>query len=239
MTSAPPRQAARRRLWFFDFYRSAVGKKWVMAVTGLLLIAYIVAHAVGNLKMYIGPESIDAYGESLRDLGGHLVPRTHLLWIMRFGLIAATALHLHAAITLTLLNRRSQPDKYEQRHYAAADYASRTMIYGGLIIAAFVVFHLADLTWGVEAANPDFVRGAVYSNLVASFSRLPVAIFYIVANLLLGLHLYHGAWSMFQSVGANNPRFNQWRRWFAWGLAGAVTAINVSFPIAVQAGIVG
>jgi succinate dehydrogenase / fumarate reductase cytochrome b subunit len=79
----------------------------------------------------------------------------------------------------------------------------------------------------------------VYSNLVASFSRLPVAIFYIVANLLLGLHLYHGAWSMFQSVGINNPRFNQWRRWFAWGLAGAVTIINVSFPIAVLAGIVG
>jgi succinate dehydrogenase / fumarate reductase cytochrome b subunit len=239
VTSAPGEQVVKRRLWFLEFYRSAVGKKWVMAVTGVILIAYIVAHAVGNLKMYIGPASIDAYGEALRDLGGHLAPRTHLLWAMRIGLIVVTVLHFYAAISLALLNRRSRPAKYDKRHYAAADYASRTMIYGGLIIAAFVVFHLADLTWGVEAANPDFVRGAVYSNLVASFSRLPVAIFYIVANLLLGLHLYHGAWSMFQSVGINNPRFNQWRRWFAWGLAGAVTIINVSFPIAVLAGIVG
>jgi succinate dehydrogenase / fumarate reductase cytochrome b subunit len=194
---------------------------------------------IGNLKMYIGPESIDAYGESLRDLGGHLVPRTHLLWAMRIGLLAATGLHLHSATTLALLNRRNRPDRYDERHYAAAGYASRTMIWGGLIIAAFVIFHLADLTWGVEVANPEFTRGAVYDNLVASFSRLPVALFYIVANLLLGLHLYHGAWSMFQSVGANNPRFNPWRRWFAWGIAGLITIGNLSFPIAVQIGIVG
>ena len=101
------------------------------------------------------------------------------------------------------------------------------MIYGGVIIAAFVVFHLADLTLGVEAANPDFVRGLPYENLVASFSRLPVAIFYIVANLLLGVHLYHGAWSMFQSVGVNNPRFNQWRRWFAYGVSAVIVIGNV------------
>jgi succinate dehydrogenase / fumarate reductase cytochrome b subunit len=233
------RRPVARRLWFLEFYRSAIGKKWVMAVTGLILILYLFAHMVGNLKMYLGPESIDSYGEALRDLGGHLLPRTHLLWIMRIGLLAATVLHLHSAITLTLLNRRSRPDRYDERHYAAATYASRTMIWGGVIIAAFVVFHLADLTWGFEAANPEFVRGAVYDNLVASFSRLPVAAFYVVANLMLGMHLYHGAWSMFQSVGINHPRFNPWRRWLAWAVAGVITTGNVSFPIAVQLGIVG
>jgi succinate dehydrogenase / fumarate reductase cytochrome b subunit len=226
----------RRRLWFLEFYRSAVGKKWVMAVTGVILIGYIVAHMVGNLKMYLGPEEINAYGESLRELGGHLVPHTHLLWVMRIGLLAATALHLHSATTLTLLNRRNRPDKYDERHYAAANYASRTMIWGGIIVAAFVIFHLMDLTWGWGGA--EFVRGDPYANLVASFSRLPVAIFYIVANLLLGVHLYHGAWSMFQSLGVNNPRFNQWRRWLAYGLSGAVVIGNVSFPIAVLTGII-
>jgi len=227
----------RRRLWFFEFYRSAVGKKWVMAATGLILIGYLLAHMVGNLKMYISAESINVYGESLRELGGHLVPRTHLLWLMRFALLAATLLHLHSATTLTLLNRRSRPAKYDQRHYAAANYASRTMIWGGVIIAAFVVFHLADLTWGLGGA--EFTRGMPYENLVASFSRLPVAIFYIVANLLLGVHLYHGALSMFQSVGINNPRFNQWRHWFAYGVSSVIVIGNISFPIAVQAGIVG
>jgi succinate dehydrogenase / fumarate reductase cytochrome b subunit len=227
----------RRRFWFFEFYRSAVGKKWVMAVTGLILIGYLLAHMVGNLKMYLSPEAINAYGESLRDLGGHLVPRTHLLWIMRIGLAAATYFHLHSAATLTLLNRRSRPDKYDERHYAAANYASRTMIWGGVIIAAFVVFHLADLTWGWGGA--EFVRGMPYQNMVASFSRLPVALFYIIANLLLGVHLYHGAWSLFQSIGINNPRFNEWRRWFAYGISAVIVIGNISFPIAVQAGIVG
>lgn len=231
------RPLQRRRLWFFEFYRSAVGKKWVMAVTGIVLIGYVVAHMIGNLKMYIGPEEINEYGESLRDLGGHLIPRTHLLWMLRFGLIGAVLLHLHAAYTLSLLNWKSRPDGYDRRHYAAANYASRTMVWGGLIILAFVVFHLFDLTWG--AANPDFVRGDVYGNLVASFERVPVAAFYVVANVLLGIHIYHGAWSMFQSLGVSHPRFNQWRRWLAYGLAGVIVIGNVSFPVAVQLGIVG
>lgn len=227
----------KRRLWFFEFYRSAVGKKWVMAVTGLILIGYLLAHMIGNLKIYISAEAVNTYGESLRDLGGHLVPRTHLLWLMRFALLGATGLHLYSATTLTLLNRRSRPAKYDARHYAAANYASRTMIWGGVIVASFLVFHLMDLTWGNGGA--EFVRGYPYQNLVASFSRPAVAIFYIVANFLLGVHLYHGAWSMFQSIGVNNPRFNQWRRWFAYGVSAVIAAGNISFPLAVLFGIVG
>ena len=227
----------KRRLWFFEFYRSAVGKKWVMAVTGLILIGYLLAHMIGNLKIYISAEAVNTYGESLRDLGGHLVPRGHLLWLMRFALLGATVLHLHSATTLTLLNWRSRPSKYDERHYAAANYASRTMIWGGAIVASFVIFHLADLTWGYGGAA--FEHGKPFENMVASFSRPAVAIFYIVANFLLGVHLYHGAWSMFQSIGVNNPRFNQWRRWFAYGVSAVIAAGNISFPLAVLFGIVG
>jgi succinate dehydrogenase / fumarate reductase cytochrome b subunit len=106
------------------------------------------------------------------------------------------------------------------------------MVWGGIIIAAFVVFHLMDLTWGSGGAA--FERGNPYDNVIASFSRVPVAVFYIVANILLGVHLYHGAWSMFQSVGVNNPRFNRWRRWFAYAVAGVIVVGNISFPLAVQ-----
>jgi succinate dehydrogenase / fumarate reductase cytochrome b subunit len=218
-----------------------VGKKWVMAVTGMVLLGYILAHMLGNLKVYIGPESIDSYGEALRDLGGHLVPRTNLLWLMRIGLTAAFGLHVHAAYTLTILNRQRRPVRYEsQREYLVASYASRTMIWTGTIVLLFLVFHLADLTWGTEpAATGEFVRGAVYDNMVATFSRWPVSLFYIVANLALGVHIFHGVWSMFQSVGVNNPRFNRWRRHLASGFTIVVIGGNLTFPLAVLTGIIG
>jgi succinate dehydrogenase / fumarate reductase cytochrome b subunit len=209
-----------------------------MALSGMALLAYIVAHLLGNLKVYLGPAEINAYGEALRDLGDHIVPRTHLLWIMRFGLTAAFAIHVHAAFSLTLENRRKGGEvRYQtQREYLVANYASRTMIWSGIIVLLFLAYHLADLTWGVT--NPDFIRGDIYHNMVASFSRVPVAALYIVANVALGFHIFHGAWSMFQSIGANNPRFNHWRLWLARGLATAVVFGNVLFPIMVLVGVV-
>src|SRR5690606_4592061 len=125
-----------------------------------------------------------------------------------------------------------------KRDYIAADWASRTMLWTGPIILLFILFHLADLTWGVEAANPDFEAGAVYQNVIASFSRWPVSAFYIFANLALGIHIYHGAWSLFQSLGVNNPQINQGRRIFAALFALVIIAGNVSFPLAVLMGIV-
>jgi len=229
--------AAKRRLWIFEFYSSAIAKKWTMAVTGIILIGFIVFHMVGNLKIFLGEEALNQYSEFLRDVGEPVVPRTNLLWMVRMVLLVATGLHLHAAISLTRLNRRAAPEAYQgPRSYAAASYASRTMLWGGVIILLFVLFHLADLTWGT--ANPDFVRGEVYDNVVASFSRWPVAGFYILANLALGLHLYHGAWSLFQSLGWSHPRFNRWRVWLAQSLALGVTAGNISFPIAVMTGLI-
>ena len=152
-------------------------------------------------------------------------------------LIAALLLHLHAAYSLTVMNRRARPVGYQSpRDYVVANFASRTMRWTGIIVLLFLFWHLADFTWGWF--NPDFVRGAVYRNVDASLSRLPVAILYIVANIALGIHLFHGTWSLFQSMGWNSPRFNAWRRGLATGLATIVVVGNVSFPIAVQAGIV-
>jgi succinate dehydrogenase / fumarate reductase cytochrome b subunit len=156
---------------------------------------------------------------------------------MRPALFLAFVFHIHAAAGLTLMNRRAHGPGYVQaRDWKAANAASRSMRYTGVIIVLFVLFHLADLTWGF--ANPDYVRGDVYRNFVATFSRTPVAIVYIVANLALCLHLFHGAWSMFQSLGLNNPRWNSWRRGFAVGFAVVVGVMNLSFPISVMTGIV-
>ncbi len=229
---------ARKLPWILELYRSDVAKKWIMAISGVILLGYIAAHMMGNMKIYFGPEEINHYGEALRELGGDLVPKTHLLWIMRIGLTAAFAVHIHAAYSLTRKNLQARGRvRYDvPREYLAANYASRTMRWSGVIVLLFVVFHLADLTWG--NANPEFVRGEVYDNLIASFERTPVAIVYIVANLALGLHILHGVWSLFQSIGANNRVYNKWRRYLAWGFTAVIVVGNLSFPIAIQLGII-
>jgi succinate dehydrogenase / fumarate reductase cytochrome b subunit len=224
----------RRAPWPVEFYRSAVGKKWVMALTGIAIMGFVFFHAVGNLKVYLGAEDFNHYGEFLRELLVPLLPRTVFLWLMRSGLIVAFVFHIHSAYSLTRMNRRARGGGYEQsRDYQAATIASRTMRWTGVIIALFLLFHLADLTWGT--VNPDYVRGDVYRNFLATFSRPGVAAIYIVANLALAIHLFHGAWSMFQSLGLNNPKWNSWRRSFAIGFATLIGVINISFPIAVQA----
>ncbi len=227
----------RRAPFFVRFYSSAIGKKWAMAVSGIVLLLFVLGHMIGNLKVYLGPEHMDSYAEWLRDFGEPAFPRTVILWIVRTVLIAAFAVHIHAAYSLTRLNREARPTRYQSpRDYVAANWASRTMRWTGVIVGLFVVFHLFDLTWG--QANPDFVRGDAYGNLVASFERWPVAIAYIVANVALGFHIYHGGWSLFQSIGWNNPRFNIWRRYFAGAFAAVVAGANVLFPIMVLAGVV-
>jgi succinate dehydrogenase / fumarate reductase cytochrome b subunit len=236
---APVHPKSRRPApWPVEFYRSAVGKKWVMAVTGILLMGYVFFHMLGNLKVYLGAEDLNHYGEWLRDLLVPFFPRTVTLWLLRIGLIAAFVFHIHAAYGLTRINRQARAAGcyISKRDYQAANAASRSMRYTGVVILLFLIFHLADLTWGT--VNPDFVRGDVYRNLVASFERPAVSAIYIVANIALGLHLFHGAWSMFQSLGLNNPRWNSWRRGFAVGFAAIVTVGNLTFPIAALTGII-
>lgn len=234
----PVRRRRRWSNWLFDLYGTALGKKYVMAVTGIVLLGFVFFHMVGNLHVYEGPEQLNHYSEALREFGADLFGRTRVLWLVRSLLIVAFVFHIHAAWGLTRINRQARAvgGYREARDYVAADFASRTMRWTGVIVGLFVVFHLFDLTWG--QANPDFERGAVYDNLVASFERVPVAIAYVVANLALGLHVFHGAWSMFQSLGMNHPRFNHLRRAFAAGFAGLITVGNVAFPIMVLVGLV-
>jgi succinate dehydrogenase / fumarate reductase cytochrome b subunit len=149
-------------------------------------------------------------------------------------LLVAVVVHIHAAYALTQMNRRARPVKYvSKRDFAAADFASRTMRWTGIIVLLFVIFHLLDLTWG--PANPDFVENDPYHNVIESFQRIPVALVYVLANVALGVHLYHGAWSLFQSMGWTRP----WRREFATVFAALIVLGNVSFPIAVMIGAVG
>jgi succinate dehydrogenase / fumarate reductase cytochrome b subunit len=245
-TTATEAPTGRRRAPFFiEFYRSAVGKKWVMGITGVLLIGFVISHLVGNLKIWLGPEAgglyeIDEYGHTLRELFYPILPRHVALWAMRAGLIAVFALHLHAATSLTFMNRRARTVDYQgPRRYLVASYASRTMRWSGYIFLAYLVFHLADFTWGIAPAAPDgWVRGSIHDNFVYTFSRWPVTTFYVIANLLLGIHLFHGTWSMFQSLGINNPRFNKWRRWLAQGLSAVIVLGNISMPLGVAFGLI-
>ncbi len=233
----PPVRRAPRRLPFpLSLYQTAVGKKWVMALSGIVLLGYVLVHMIGNLHLYEGPTEVHEYAETLRDIGVDVLPRTWFLWALRFGLIAAFALHIHSAYTLKAMTLASNERYQGGRDYIAASYASRTMVWTGTIILLFLFFHLADLTWGW--ANPDYVRGDPYHNVVESMSNLPVALIYIAANIALAVHIYHGAWSIFQSLGVNNPRYNAARRVFAQGFAAVILVGNLSFPILVQADLI-
>ena len=239
-TAARPK---KRRPFLLDLYSTAVGKKYVMGATGIGMMGFVLFHMIGNLKMYLGAEDLNHYAKFLEELLVPIMPHGVVLWILRGGLITMLVLHLHAAWSLTRLNRKARPVKYQSsRDYQIANFASRSMRLTGIVVLAFIAWHLADLTFGTVNSmtgelGPDGHKD-VYSAVVHSFERVPVAIFYVVANILLGIHLFHGAWSIFQSFGWNNPRFNAWRRGFATAFAAVVVVGNVSFPIAVLAGIV-
>jgi succinate dehydrogenase / fumarate reductase cytochrome b subunit len=222
---------ARRLPWLLEIYRTGVGKKYAMAITGVIGMLFIVGHMVGNLKLFLQKGALDHYGEWLRYIGYPALPHTVFLWILRSVLIVALAIHVHAAWSLTQMNKRANAPYATERDYIAADFAGRTMRWTGIIVLAFLVFHLMDLSWGT--IDPHFIRGDVRHNMVESFRRIPVTIAYVVANLALGFHLWHGAWSLFQSLGVNNPRFKKWRVWFAWGFTALIVIGNLSFPIAI------
>ena len=211
------------------FLSSTIGLKIVMAVTGVILVGFILGHMVGNMLLYRGPEAINAYGRELREL-----LHGSAIWIARGTLLAAVLLHIWSAWALTLKNRQARPVAYKEWKAQDSTYASRTMRVSGLIILFFVIYHLMHLTIG--NAHPNFVEGDVYHNVVAGFQVWWVAAFYIAAQLALGLHLYHGLWSMFQSLGLNHPRYNRWRNIFAQVFALVVTLGNISFPVAVLTG---
>jgi succinate dehydrogenase / fumarate reductase cytochrome b subunit len=212
------------------FFASSIGKKVIMAVTGLGLFGFVVAHMLGNLQVYLGPEAINAYGEKLREY-------PPLLWGMRIGLLVLAALHVWSAYSLTRMNQQARPQGYRERANRSSTYASRTMRWSGVILLLFVIYHLMHFTLGTRAVHPQFVPGDVYHNFVTGFQNPLVSAAYIVAMLALGLHMYHGVWSMLQTVGLSHPRYNPWRRRFAALVTVVVIGANISFPVAVLTGV--
>jgi succinate dehydrogenase / fumarate reductase cytochrome b subunit len=219
-----------------NFYRSSIGKKILMALSGLILFGYVVAHMLGNLNLYRGAEAINSYAHFLRHTGTPLFGSHELLWAARIGLLVAVFVHILTAIQLAGENRAARPVPYIKQTRQASSYASRTMIWSGPLLAAFVIYHILHLTTG--SVHPSFRPDDVYSNLVNGFQVWYVSIFYIVAMLGLGYHMSHGVWSLFQSLGLNDTTSNRLIRRFALVITTLVVLVNISFPVSVMIGLV-
>ncbi len=219
-----------------NIYRSSAGKKIIMAVTGIIFFLYVFAHMLGNLKAFQGPDKFNHYAEFLREVGAPVLGHGQLLWIIRIVLLVAVAVHVLAALQLWRMSRRARPVAYGRRlEMAEATYASRTMRWGGVILFLFVFFHILHFTTG--SVHPDFVPGAAYQNLVVGFQAWPVAVAYMVAMAALGLHIYHGVWSGFQTLGVNHPGYNRYRRPFAAAIAAIIFLGFISVPVGVLTGV--
>jgi len=200
-----------------------------MAVTGVVLFGFVLGHMIGNLQIYLGPEVLDAYAHKLQSLGP-------ALWGIRAVLLACVVLHIVSAIQLALLANEARPQGYLKKASVASTYASRTMLWSGPIIAAFLVYHLLHFTVG--SAHPNFEFGKVYNNVVLGFQQPAVSLFYMISMVLLGFHLQHGVWSMFQTLGFNHPRYTPGLKAAATAFAVVIVVGNCSIPLAVLTGLV-
>ncbi len=210
--------------------RSSIGRKIIMAVTGVALFAFVVAHMAGNLQAFAGPTKLDEYGAALRKLPA-------LLWGVRLGLLAAALLHVWAAASLTRTSWEARRQGYRALRAQDSTYASRSMRISGAILLVFIVYHLLHFTVG--SVHPDFVEGAVNHNVVAAFRVLWVTGFYFVAMACLGLHLWHGVWSMTQTLGLAHPRYDAFREQLATIFTLIVVLGFLALPIGVLTGLVG
>src|SRR5438067_470833 len=222
---------------FSAFYGSSVGRKIIVAITGIILILFVIGHLLGNLQIFLGPDWINGYSQHLRDLGP-------LLWAIRLFLLAAVIIHIYVTIQLAIENRRARPEAYVDREYVKATFASRHMVMSGLIVLAFIIYHLAHFTvrvtdrrFGLLKADP-LGHYDVYSMMVYGFQNYYVSAFYVLGLFLLTLHLSHGSSSFFQSVGLNDkklaPRLALGGRIFAWIMFIGYTSI----PVAVLLGFI-
>lgn len=214
-----------------NFWQSTNGKKVVMAVTGAILFLFVIGHMLGNLQIFEGRAKINAYGHFLHSIG-------ELLWVVRIVLIASVILHITATVQLALRNKRARPIGYSRKEAINSSYASRTMYWSGPIVLAFVIFHLLQFTAGYIHPGSQFIEGDVYHNLVAGFQVWWVSVWYIFAITLLGFHLRHGLWSMFQSVGYNHPRHTPLLKKSALVIAVLIVLGYISIPISVLTGLV-
>ena len=213
------------------FWASTVGKKIVMAVTGVMMFGFVIAHLLGNLQVFEGPAKLNAYGAFLHSIG-------ELLWPMRIILLVAIALHIIATVQLALRNQRARPVGYSRKQAIHSSYASRTMYWSGPIVLAFIIFHLLHLTAGYIHPGAAYIEGDVYHNVVSGFQVWWVSLSYIVAICLLGLHLRHGLWSMFQSLGTLQPQHTAVLEKAAIVIALLIVLGYISIPISVLVGLV-
>jgi succinate dehydrogenase / fumarate reductase cytochrome b subunit len=219
-------------------YQTSIGKKVIMAVTGLVLFGYVLMHMYGNLHIFEGKQHLNDYAAWLREMGYPLLPHEGALWIVRVVLLVSVIGHIWSAWQVTKQDWAGRPKAYGQKKMIAATYAARTMRWGGVILVLFIVYHLLHLTTGALYTGGTFSKTDVYANVVNGFRVWWVSLIYIVAQLALGLHLYHGLWSMAQTMGWRNRVNNQLWRGFATVFAIVVAGGNISIPLAVMLGIV-
>jgi succinate dehydrogenase / fumarate reductase, cytochrome b subunit len=234
LPTAPVRKFSKNPL--IAFYQSSIGKKYVVAVTALLLILYVLGHLAGNLQIYMGPDRINAYAKFLHDLGP-------VLWVIRVILLAAFVTHIVATIQLAQENRLAKPQKYAVAGYQRSTMASRTMIVSGLIVLCFVIYHLLQFT--AQVTDPEFRelhdsigRHDVYQMLILGFKHPLVSLFYIVGLFLLTTHLSHGFASVVQTLGINNRKIANVVSTGGQTLAWVIFAGYISIPVTILLGIV-
>jgi succinate dehydrogenase / fumarate reductase cytochrome b subunit len=198
-----------------------------MAVTGVILSGFVLGHMAGNLQVFQGEEAIDAYAKFLRR-------EPAILWTVRLVLLASVGIHIWAYLVLTRRNQKARPEGYRAKSYKETTYASASMRLTGPVLLAFIVYHILHMTTGT--VHSDFREGAVYHNLIVAFSDAPVAIVYLLAMGMLGFHLWHGVWSLFQTLGVSQPKRRSFGRWFATVFTLLVVLGFTAVPLAILIG---
>ena len=213
-------------------YDTTIGKKAVLAVTGIVLFGFVIGHMLGNLQVFMGPEQLNGYAQHLRDLGP-------LLWVARAVLLLSVITHIWISMSLVMRSAKARSVGYRMKKNTTTSYAALTMKITGPLVLLFIIYHIAHLTVpGVPMGHYQHSHTDVYANVIHGFSIPWVAGVYIAAQILLGYHLYHGAWSLFQSLGWNHPKYNEKKRLVAQTIAMFVVFGNISMPLAVVAGLV-
>ncbi len=209
-------------------WRSTIGKKIAMAGSGILLVLFLLSHMISNATVLSDPKHLDDYAAFLRSFGP-------LLWVARLGLLALVGIHVAAAWQLTQMARGARTADYDRREAQVATYAARTMRWGGVLVVVFIVYHILHYTTGT--LHPDFREGEVGRNLIVGMQSVPVALFYAVTMLTIGMHLWHGVWSVFQTLGVSHPAWDRTRRGLAVVLAVVIAGGFLLIPLSALLGV--
>jgi len=225
---------------YLTLYRSVVGRKIIAAITGIILLSFLLLHAFGNLNNFAGINAdgipaINAYAMYLRDMGTPLVPKGLLLWLVRLLLIAALILHISAVTALIKMNRLARKNTYQKRQHQHTSFATHWVVVSGVLLFVFIIFHISQFTFGFLTPF-DFVPGLVYHNLFNAFQHGWLVSFYLLALIALGLHLRHGIWSLCQTLGLDNPDRNRLLRFFASSISTLLVCLFASIPLAFYFG---